>query len=226
MRVSTWLSDEGVSDLERCSHRAFRIILVRDRGSEHRHDGVADELLDRAAVALQLGAHSGVVAVEGCPDVLRIHALRASRRPDQVDEQDRHDLAFLAHGRDVQTQLRNPHRTARQTRSHGYRTGTARPESRASAPVISGGGGRLPCLPAPLRTWLPDDLRERANLAKHRGRRRADLNRCTRLCRPLPNPSATSPRPASLKARARQGGRQRPPRRAGAPARSWSTRRR
>ena len=52
-------------------------------------------------------------------------------------------------------------------------------------------------------------LRERAGrsplLPWAQGRRRADLNRCTRLCRPLPNPSATSPRPASLKARAREG---------------------
>ena len=39
----------------------------------------------------------------------------------------------------------------------------------------------------------------------YEGRRRADLNRCTRLCRPLPNPSATSPRTGSLKPRAQQG---------------------
>ena len=34
------------------AHRALRVVPVRDRRAEHRHDRVADELLDRAAVLL------------------------------------------------------------------------------------------------------------------------------------------------------------------------------
>ena len=66
-------------------------------------------------------------------------------------------------------------------------------------------------------------LRERAGrsplLPWAQGRRRADLNRCTRLCRPLPNPSATSPRTAQSKCPRRRRGHP-PPRgsRACAPA--------
>ena len=48
---------ERVANRERSAHGAFRIVLVRDRRAEDRHDRVADELLDRAAEALELGAH-------------------------------------------------------------------------------------------------------------------------------------------------------------------------
>ena len=35
-------------------NRALRIVFARDRRTEDRHDSVADELLDRAAEALDL----------------------------------------------------------------------------------------------------------------------------------------------------------------------------
>ena len=37
---------------ERRPDRSFGVVTVRDRGAEHRHDGVADVLLDRTAVGL------------------------------------------------------------------------------------------------------------------------------------------------------------------------------
>ena len=39
-------------EVERSAHRALGVVLVRDRRPPHRHHRVADELLDRAAVAL------------------------------------------------------------------------------------------------------------------------------------------------------------------------------
>ena len=50
-------------------------------------------------------------------------------------------------------------------------------------------------------TSLPKDRRPRAAAASRRG---AELNRCTRLCRPLPNHSATPPERAARRARARR----------------------
>ena len=51
------LFGERVSDGERGADGALGIVLVCDRRAEHRHDRVADELLDGAAEALELGAH-------------------------------------------------------------------------------------------------------------------------------------------------------------------------
>ena len=68
-----------VADRERGAHGALRVVLVRDRGSEERHDGVADELLDRAAVAFELVAQVLPVRVEERPHVLGIEVLRPAR---------------------------------------------------------------------------------------------------------------------------------------------------
>ena len=46
----------AVADRERRADGALGIVLVRDRRAEERHHRVADELLDRAAVALELRA--------------------------------------------------------------------------------------------------------------------------------------------------------------------------
>ena len=47
---------ERVADRERRPHRALRVVLVCDRGAEDGHHGVADELLDGAAEALELAS--------------------------------------------------------------------------------------------------------------------------------------------------------------------------
>ena len=77
------------------SHRPFRVILVGDRCAEQRHHGVADELLDRAPVVLQLLAQQGVVGSESAAHILNVHSLAATREANQVGEQHRHDLALL-----------------------------------------------------------------------------------------------------------------------------------
>ena len=62
---------------------------------EDGHHGVADELLDHAAVPLQLGPHRVEVARHHLPERLRVERLAEGRRALQVGEHDRHDLAVL-----------------------------------------------------------------------------------------------------------------------------------
>ncbi len=64
--------------------------------SEERHDCVADELLDRTAVALELGADARVVGPQDRLDVLRVETLRLRREADEVAEDDRDHLALSA----------------------------------------------------------------------------------------------------------------------------------
>ena len=74
------------------------VVLVRHRYAEDGHDGVADELLDRAAVALDRPPCGREVAVEHAPQRLRVERLRELRRLDEVGEEDRDRLApFLEH---------------------------------------------------------------------------------------------------------------------------------
>ena len=65
------------------------------RRSEHRHDGVADELLDGPAESLDLVLDPLVVQLQEVANILRIGPIRSRGEPDQIDEQDRHDLAFF-----------------------------------------------------------------------------------------------------------------------------------
>ena len=72
---------QRLPDRQRGAHGSLRVVLVRDRGAEHRHDGVADELLDGAAEALELGAHARVVGLEQPPHVLGIHRSARAVKP-------------------------------------------------------------------------------------------------------------------------------------------------
>jgi len=64
-----------LADRKRCPHGALGIVLVRDRRAEERHDGVADELLDRAPKVLEVSTHALVVPGEERAHVLWVHAL-------------------------------------------------------------------------------------------------------------------------------------------------------
>src|SRR5439155_26201456 len=63
------------------------------RAAEHRHHGVADELLDRPAVALEHGAHLAEVAGHDRAQYLGVEPLAEAGRVRDVAEHDRHDLA-------------------------------------------------------------------------------------------------------------------------------------
>ena len=90
---------QGVSCGYRRAHGALGVVLVRQRRAEEGHDGVADELLHGAAVALELGLHPGVVGRQHPADVLGVELLCAAGEPDQVGEQHGDDLALLEDGR-------------------------------------------------------------------------------------------------------------------------------
>jgi hypothetical protein len=69
---------------------------VRDRRAEDGHDRVADELLERPSVALELRAHQLELWPDRRPDVFRVTAVAETGRVDQIGEEHRHDLALLA----------------------------------------------------------------------------------------------------------------------------------
>ena len=79
---------------------------MRDGHAEDGHDRVADELLDRAAVALDGAAGGGEVAVEHAPQRLGVERLRELGRLDEVGEKDRDRLApLLDHERSGERRL-------------------------------------------------------------------------------------------------------------------------
>jgi hypothetical protein len=61
---------DGLSDGQGGPDGPLRVVLAGDRGAEQGHDGVPDELLDRAAVAFQLPAQAGIVGSQDPADVL------------------------------------------------------------------------------------------------------------------------------------------------------------
>ena len=74
-----------------------RIVLVDNRDPEHRHDGVADELLDGPAVAFEHLARDVEVPLHHAPQRLRVEPFAQRGRPGHVAEEDRDDLAELPH---------------------------------------------------------------------------------------------------------------------------------
>ncbi|MBM2824230.1 MAG: hypothetical protein HW413_2976 [Thermoleophilia bacterium] len=79
---------------QRPVQRALGVILERCRGAEHRHHGVADELLDRSARGFDLRGHSVVEALEHRPRSLRVQRAAELGRAHQVGEHERHQLPF------------------------------------------------------------------------------------------------------------------------------------
>ena len=84
-----------VADGECRAYGALGVVLVRDRRAEERHDGVADELLHRAAVPFELRADARVVRT-------KIASTSSGSRPppareaDEVAEDDGHDFPLSA----------------------------------------------------------------------------------------------------------------------------------
>ena len=95
------LIEREVADRQRCTNSTLRIVVVCRRSAEESHHRVSDELLDRAAVALQLRAHALVVRAEDRSHVLRIELLGLRSEADQVAEDHGDDLALLARERRV-----------------------------------------------------------------------------------------------------------------------------
>ena len=78
---------------------ALGVVLVGGRRAPDGHHGIADELLDRAAVALDDVAREVEVARQRVADVFRVALLGERREADEVREQDADELALRAAGR-------------------------------------------------------------------------------------------------------------------------------
>ena len=91
-----------VADGERRANGSFGVVFVGGGSSEERHHRVADELLDCAAVALELRSHSLVVRTEQRLDVFGIHRLGLGGETHEVAEEHADDLSLspppLRHG--------------------------------------------------------------------------------------------------------------------------------
>ena len=79
---------------ERRPARALRVVLVRDRRAEQRHDAVAGELVHRALEAVNAVAEDREEAIHDRPPQLRVGLLGQIHRADHVGEQDRDLLAL------------------------------------------------------------------------------------------------------------------------------------
>ncbi len=77
------------------AHRAQRVVLVHDRHAEDRHHLVADELLDRPAVALDRGRRPLEEAEHQVPERLGIEPVCQLRIRDEVAEENSDRLAAL-----------------------------------------------------------------------------------------------------------------------------------
>ena len=89
---------DRVANGERRANGALRVVLVGGRSAEHGHDRVADELLDGAAVPLDLVAQARVVGRQRRAHVLGVEPLGAAREADEVGEEDGDDLPLLPRG--------------------------------------------------------------------------------------------------------------------------------
>ena len=78
------------------AHGAQRVVLADGRHAEDGHHGVADELLDRAAVPLDRGARDVEVARHQRAQRLGVEPLAERGRAGDVAEEHGHDLPLLA----------------------------------------------------------------------------------------------------------------------------------
>ena len=90
---------EPAAQLIRRAHRAQRIVLAHLRHAEDGDHGIADELLDAAAVPLDDRFRGLEVARHHTAQALRIDSLAERGRAAHVAEEDAHDLPHLAHRR-------------------------------------------------------------------------------------------------------------------------------
>ena len=86
---------DGIAHRERRAHGSLGVVLVGCRRAEHRHDGVADVLLDRPAEALEDRAQRLVVGGERPAHLLDVEQLAPAREADEVGEEHQHHLALL-----------------------------------------------------------------------------------------------------------------------------------
>jgi hypothetical protein len=78
------------------ANRSQCVVLMDGRNAEHRHNRIADELLDRAAVPLDDRLHPLEIPGEERPQRFGVEPLAELCRPGDVTEEDGDDLPLLA----------------------------------------------------------------------------------------------------------------------------------
>ena len=135
---------EGALDAERGAHRPLRMVLVSDRRAEERHDAVAEELIHRAFVPMDLGQHELERARHERVHVLRVESGGERGEAGDIHEQNG-DLLTLAlegglGGEDALGEmLGGVRRRARELRGDGR----ARERSLSTPRTEPGVGGKL-----------------------------------------------------------------------------------
>ena len=89
---------DGGDELEAGADGTLRVVLLRDRGSPHGHDRIADELLDRPAVPRHDRPGELEVAGEELAHLLGVAFFGKGRESDQVAKKDR-DMPELVSAR-------------------------------------------------------------------------------------------------------------------------------
>jgi hypothetical protein len=80
-------------DLVRGSHGTQRVVLVGIRDAEHGHRGIADELLDRAAMTLENRPQLSVETHHPLAEQLWVGAIAQGGRAHEIAKQDSHGFA-------------------------------------------------------------------------------------------------------------------------------------
>jgi hypothetical protein len=70
---------------------------VSHRGAEHRHDPVADELVEPATIVLDLLAEARVIGAQAGPHIFRIGSVRSGSEPGKITKQHGHDPPLVGH---------------------------------------------------------------------------------------------------------------------------------
>ena len=87
---------DHVDEFEGGTDRSLGVVLVGDRGTPQRHDGIADELLDGTAVAIDDHPGALEISILQLAHGLGIAARGERREADQVGEEDRDDRRSVA----------------------------------------------------------------------------------------------------------------------------------
>ncbi len=112
---------DNLDQIEPGSHGALGIVLLGDRRAPHGHHGIADELLDGAAVTADDLAREVEVAAERVAHILRVALLGKRREADEIGEEDADQASFshwLGHCRGTAAAIARG-RHARRRRSAG-----------------------------------------------------------------------------------------------------------
>ena len=86
---------DAVDEAQACPNGAERVVVVGVLQAEDPNDGVTGEVVGAAAERLELLRNHAVVAGQDLPVALRIDLAGEPRRPHEIDEDDRDELALI-----------------------------------------------------------------------------------------------------------------------------------